>query len=1135
MQRIRIKKAPKLGDQVDYSFYDSRLRNTGMPGNTSSEDQVKNTMGPIPREEATIEVEKGEVVVGDTNEDGFLELFTFTGKPHTKGGTPVDVPPGSFIYSNTRKLRIKDPEVITKVFGLTDRKQGYTPAEIAKNYQINEHVATLKDDRADNIQKRSASEMLKNNLQKLGVLALVQESMKGFPDGIPAIAESAALGLGMDPSMFDPSKQQQQMNPNMQMMHEQMESPEQEQAEEQQMPMARYGGLPRYQQGTTVRKRGDQLSFTPDTVIYINGQPHRYSAESQINTLTPNQYVFENLNDGNKFYIDEHSFNKSFNTSVPYDRMYGDQSLHYYIGETNEPFVGDDWYKYNYGLDVNGKRLRQGDTFFMGNDFYKVDWPYAATNDPFGAISLGMGTGAGVDSRTPAVKAVRVEPIWKDGKVAGYNAINGEQPRLIAGNDLRQADTNRSFSVLPMEYYGAGQPQPQQTNSAGALQSSSNGAPVLYTPGQQTRAAQPAQQRTQSRPAQPAKPAGKPKTAADALNQLARGGYALPRYQPAGTVAAAGNAPLVSQGTGQTNAAPDASAERFIKEAVLDDGTTVYLYINPATKQVVSKDKDGKVVAQQAMTPEQEKKYTGQHSQYGSKQVQDVLSKNPDTRYTYTNFGTFGHQPRLGNTGIYLSSGNATSHANGDLSPQEWKDFQDRHGDWIDQNYKGGFAQFQKDLQTSPEKGNAAAEWFQKKVNEYTQKEFGVDYFAPQKSSDNPYSVDSKFGQVTYSVPRFFNMPKETPPPADPPKQDPPKPGMKQAYYCVEGEDGSRGVQVVEYPENGAPTAPAGKSVKQYSSRADADAGCVATPEEFKQEPKKSGPWWKQDIETFTNTMLDHVNKYNPMMQQLDLLTSEYNPLKKDAQVANIQQMQNQFMNLAANSNDGNVATAAALGASGDSFQNAANVMGQIENQNSQLATQNSSQNVGIENQERQINAGLRSKYVGEMATGNQNFDNAQRKINLNRLEALKAGDTNYQHKLLQEGVITPEVFIDPINFKPSFTGNGRRYDLPDLYQNPYMASGKNTGMQSAANFDRDLELYDKYYKELLPKYGKDQAEKLALQKMSQYNTMVKSNPYGAASVAGLGYSGGYTPEFATGGVITIEDLFYMLNHAKKR
>jgi hypothetical protein len=946
MQRIRIKTAPKLGDQVDYSFYDSRNRNTGMAGN--AEEEVKTTMGPVPREEATIEVEKGEVVVGDTNEDGFLELFTFTGKPHSKGGTPVDVPPGSFIYSNTRKLRIKDSEVITKVFGLTEKKGGYTPAEIAKRYQINEHVATLKDDRADNIQKRSASEMLKNNLQKLGVLALVQESMKGFPDGIPAIAESAAIGLGMDPAMFDPAKQQQeQMNPDMQ-----MGAPEEGQMEPQ-MPMAKYGGLPRYQQGATVRKRGQELSLTPNTVIYINGQPHRYSAESQINTFTPSTYVFQNLNDGTKFYIDEHSFNKSFNSSVPYDRMYGDQSLHYYIGETNEPFVGDDWYKYNYGIDINGKRLRQGDTFFMGDNFYRVEWPYAATNDSWGAVSFGIGTGAGGDMRTPAIKAVRVEPVWKDGKIVSYNTLSGEEPKLIAANELKNADKNRMFSVLPMEQYGPAKAAPVQTNAAGALNSATSGAPVLYSPTQTQPAqpaqfSQPAQQRTQTQPAQPtqqrrqARPATTPRTAADALNELARGGYVLPRFQDGKTE----NTPLTTTTTtgdasAQVNTAPDASGERFIKESTLADGSVVYLWVNPSTKKVISKDKDGNVIAEKPMTPEQEKKYTGQHSQYGSKQVQDILSKNPNTRYTYTNFGTFGTQGRLGNSGIYLSSGNQVNREKGDLSPQEWQDFKDRHGDWIEQNYTGGFSQFQKDLQTSPEKGNAAAEWFQKKVNEYTQKEFGIDYFAPQKSSDNPYSVDSKFGQVTYSVPRFFNMPKE--PGKEIPPEEKPKPGMKQAFYCVESEDGTRSVQTVEYPENGAPTAPTGKSVKQYATRADADAGCVATPPDFKRDPiRKNGPWWAQDIVTFTNTMTDSVNKYDPMMRQLDLLTSEYTPLKKDAQVANIQQMQNQFMNLAANSNDGNVATAAALGASGESFQNTANVMSQIENQNSLLATQNS-------------------------------------------------------------------------------------------------------------------------------------------------------------------------------------------------
>ena len=30
----------------------------------------------------------------------------------------------------------------------------------------------------------------------------------------------------------------------------------------------------------------------------------------------------------------------------------------------------------------------------------------------------------------------------------------------------------------------------------------------------------------------------------------------------------------------------------------------------------------------------------------------------------------------------------------GNLSPDEWKDFSDRHGDWIEKEYPGGLAKF---------------------------------------------------------------------------------------------------------------------------------------------------------------------------------------------------------------------------------------------------------------------------------------------------------------------------------------------------------------------------------------------------------------------------------------------------------
>lgn len=1167
MQRIRIKKAPKLGDQVDYSFYDSRYHNTGMAGNT--EDQVKNTMGPIPREEATIEVERGEVVVGDTNQDGFLELFTFGGKPHSQGGTPVDVPPGSFIYSNTRKLRIKDKELVTKVFGLAEKKGGYTPAEIAKRYQINEHVATLKDDRADSIQKRSASEMLKNNLDKLGVLALVQESMKGFPDGIPAIAESAAVGLGMDPAMFDPAKQQE-------MAQQQM--PEQIMAEGEGMEqMMQYGGLRKYQKAGTV---GDKF--------FINGQQNgitsRYKGffgDEWVKLANP---IVMTDQWGNKEYMTEMTTD-DFNKLVmngKLDMAYEDNAIapsHYTdvdnLGWWNQDRSivkvgrGAKLNTLNFSLDgaqpqqQKPAHLQPGFEFTKGNKRYRVlnsdvYSPYGTENGDRRAVNVQQisdpdhNVGSFFDTKL----GQELIPLSEFNAMMGVNAQQAsaqtaaQQQATGVSSSLRSAPpgaqvlnqgANRSQDpvtndlqkrALAMGWFDVASYRNSGWKKNEALLENARamgwGDDIEgYRDSGWKRNPQSGRSSAQGAASKPATSTGAPKTVDDIFNKYREGG-SLPTYQ-----------------TGKTDL-PDPNVEQKIGEEVLD-GVTYTIYYK-GDQKIVKNDK-GEVVKSGPRTDTGGKNF----SQYGSQNIKQIVDSQPNTIYSAIPFGTFGKQEKLGNTGIYLSSNNVKNRTEGSLTAEEWADFQKRHGDWIDQSYQSpngngkGLEGFKKDLMASEATGNKAAEWFQDKVNEYAEAQFGKPYFAKEKSAENPYTRDSRFGQVTFSVPRFFNVPEQ--PKQDPPKEKetPPPPGMKKAYYCVEGEDGTRGVQEVEYAENSTPTAPAGKSVKQYSSRAEADAGCVATPSNFKREPiKRGGPWWAQDIVTFTDAMTRDVNKYEPMMQQLDLLTSEYTPLKKDAQVANIQQMQNQFMNLAANSADGNVAMASAMGASGDSFQNAANVMSQIENQNSLMATQNSKDNVGIENQERQLNAGLRGQYVGQSATANQQVDNANNKLQTNRLEALKAGMTNWGRKKLDEQVLTPQVYIDPINYDAQFSGEGRDYSLPDLYQNPYL-SGTGTGRGTkgspqmtalAATSDADIQLYDKYYNELLPKYGKEQAEKIALQKMSQYNQLLRSNPNAMQYIgqsAGIGYPGGFTPEYAGGGAITVEDLFYMLNHAKKR
>ena len=217
MFKVRIKTSPEggtyksTGQQEGYGL----VRNLrGMQVSPESV-AVNDKMGAIPRDQANIEVEGGESVIGDVNKDGTMELMHFQGKRHTEGGVPVNIPEGSFIYSDTKSLTIKDPEVIEKIFNLPPRKQGYTPAEISRKYDINAYVEILKDENSDPLAKRSAAEMLKKNKQKLGLLAFIQESMKGFPDGIPAIAEEVLSTMGIDPNQmaqqFAPQQPQQGM------------------------------------------------------------------------------------------------------------------------------------------------------------------------------------------------------------------------------------------------------------------------------------------------------------------------------------------------------------------------------------------------------------------------------------------------------------------------------------------------------------------------------------------------------------------------------------------------------------------------------------------------------------------------------------------------------------------------------------------------------------------------------------------------------------------------------------------------------------------------------------------------------------------------------------------------------------
>jgi hypothetical protein len=187
--KIRIKTAPSMayGGQTPNYALDMGQRQFTEYQQEDDHTQINNTLQEVPRYMANIEAEQGETALGDFNQDGNLEHMKIGGKRHSQGGTPLNVPEGTFIFSDTKKMRLGGQDLA--MFGKSaDTKKKYTPAQLAKQYDLQKYQAILDDPYADNISKRTAEMMIANNQKKLGQLALVQESKKGFPAGIPNIA-----------------------------------------------------------------------------------------------------------------------------------------------------------------------------------------------------------------------------------------------------------------------------------------------------------------------------------------------------------------------------------------------------------------------------------------------------------------------------------------------------------------------------------------------------------------------------------------------------------------------------------------------------------------------------------------------------------------------------------------------------------------------------------------------------------------------------------------------------------------------------------------------------------------------------------------------------------------------------------
>lgn len=224
--KVRIKKIPqaRTGYQVRGALVNDVPAFGGADYNAyigEKASQVRKTISGVPRHMANLEAEGGETVVGNIDGSSMPSSFVIKGPRHSSGGVPLNLPDDSFIFSDTKSMTITDPKIL-KMFGVSPKKGGFTPAELSKKYDINKYRKILQDPNSDKMDRKTAEMMIKNYVMKLGALALAQESMKAFPQGIPEISKPYMEANGISEEALIPQQAQPQSQEMMQMSPEMM-------------------------------------------------------------------------------------------------------------------------------------------------------------------------------------------------------------------------------------------------------------------------------------------------------------------------------------------------------------------------------------------------------------------------------------------------------------------------------------------------------------------------------------------------------------------------------------------------------------------------------------------------------------------------------------------------------------------------------------------------------------------------------------------------------------------------------------------------------------------------------------------------------------------------------------------------
>lgn len=109
--KVLITKIPtaKTGYQVNGALVNDISSMGGRDYDKSMSNKPKEEsryLTAVPRKEANLEAEGGETAFGDINGDGFPEHKIIKGKRHSQGGVPLNLPDGTFIFSDTNSMKI---------------------------------------------------------------------------------------------------------------------------------------------------------------------------------------------------------------------------------------------------------------------------------------------------------------------------------------------------------------------------------------------------------------------------------------------------------------------------------------------------------------------------------------------------------------------------------------------------------------------------------------------------------------------------------------------------------------------------------------------------------------------------------------------------------------------------------------------------------------------------------------------------------------------------------------------------------------------------------------------------------------------------------------------------------------------